>query len=253
MLAKGEFRKRLLLRLATNPFTLLPLVVGVTLLLAGWAFSMNSGALLFAAVACILGACGVFFTKLVLGNDKLTDSVVKEMQRDAHEEREKSLDELDGNLVADGDPRTEACLRDLRALAKASNEAKAPSAGLSARSTFDIASGVEELFNRCVVSLEQTLGLWRTAERMVTAEAKKPVLEQREKMIDEVKKSIAQLGKVLAGLQSLRTGEGMGAELAHIREELDERLTVAKRVEERMRSLEKQLDPGDVTWSKQGD
>jgi hypothetical protein len=253
MLDKGEFRKRLLLRLATHPLTLLPLVAGVTLLLAGWAFGMNSGALLFGAVACILGACGVFFTRLVLGNDRLADLVVQDMQRDAHEDREKSLDELDKSLVEDGDPRTEACLRDLRALATAFNEARAPSASLSASCTFDIASGVEELFKRCVLSLEQTLGFWRTAERMVTAAAKEPVLEQREKMIDEVKKSIAQLGKILAGLQSLRTGEGMGSELAHIREELDERLTVARRVEERMRSLEEQLAPGAVTPPKRGD
>ncbi len=253
MLDKGEFRKRLLLRLVTNPFTLLPLMVGVTVLLAGWAFGMNSGALLFGAVACMLGACGVFFTKLALGNDKLADSVIQDMQRDAHEAREKSLDELDRSLVEDGDSSTEACLRDLRALAKAFTEAGAPSAGLSAKYTFDIASGVEDLFNRCVLSLEQTLGLWRTAERMVTAEARKPVLGQREKMIDEVKESIAQLGKTLAGLQSLRMGEGMDSELAHIREELDERLTVARRVEERMRSLEKQLAPGAVTSPKRGE
>ena len=35
-----------------------------------------------------------------------------------------------------------------------------------------------------------------------------------------------------------------GTDLARIREELDEQLAVAKRVEERMRSLEEQIDNG---------
>ncbi len=243
----------MLLRLASSPLTLLPLVAGVTLLLLGWALSMNIGVLLFVAVACVLGATGVFFTRLVLGADKLADSVIQAMQKDAHEEREKSLDELDGKLVEDGDPRTEACLRDLRALTEAFNQARAPSAKLSVRCTFDIASGVEELFKRCVVSLEQTLDLWRTAERMATPQAKEPVLEKREKMIGEVGESIKQLGEVLAGLQGLRAGEGAASELASIREDLDQRLAVARRVEERMRSLERQLAPGELDSSGQED
>ncbi|MHC5053980.1 MAG: hypothetical protein ACYTKD_04605 [Planctomycetota bacterium] len=246
MLDKGEFKKRLLLRLVTRPSTLVPLLVGATIMLLGWGFGVNTGLLLFAAVACVLGAFGMFFTKLILGDDAMANSIIESMQEDANEERESGLDELDEKLVEDGDPRTEECLRDLRALAKAFNESRAPAAKLSSRCTLDIASGVEKLFERCVQSLKQTLDLWRTADRMVTPDAKKPVLEQRERMIADVRKSIGQLGEVLAGLQSLRAGEGSSSELARIREELDERLTVAKKVEERMRSLERQLDPGQA-------
>jgi hypothetical protein len=244
MLDKGDFKKRLLLRLATRPTTLVPLLVGATIMLLGWGFGVNAGLLLFAAVACVLGAFGVFFTKLILGDDVLANSIIETMRKDANNEREQSLDKLDGRLVEDGDPRTQACLRDLRALTKAFNDARAPETKLSSSTTFDFASGVEKLFDRCVQSLEQTLDLWQTAERMVTVDARKPVLDQRERMLGEVCQSIRQLGEVLAGLQSLRVGDGSGQELARIREELDERLTVAKKVEERMRSLEEQLDPG---------
>jgi len=51
---------------------------------------------------------------------------------------------------------------------------------------------------------------------------------------------------VLAGVQSLKTGMEAGSDLARIREELDEQLSVAKRVGERMRSLEQQIEPNKM-------
>ena len=165
------------------------------------------------------------------------------MQKEAHREREKALDTLDRELTEDGDPRTEACLRDLRALAKAFRSAPKPSIDLKIHDAFSIAAGVEELFTRSVASLEKTLDLWRTAQSMATKDARGPVLAQREKMIEDVSESIKQLGKVLAGIEALKAGESVHSDLARIRGELDERLAVAKKVEERMRSLEKQIEP----------
>jgi hypothetical protein len=78
---------------------------------------------------------------------------------------------------------------------------------------------------------------------MSTPEAREPVLAQREKMIADVTESIRQLGKVLAGIEALKAGESVHSDLARIRGELDQRLAVAKKVEERMRSLEKQIEP----------
>ena len=244
VLDKSRFRKKLLLGLLASPLTLCPLVMGVTLLLIAWAFSIKAGVVLFVAVVCILGAFGAFFTRLILGSETMEKAVIEEMRSKAHEAREAKLDELDRKLTEDGDPRTEASLRDLRALAKAFNESRTPGAGLNIESMFDIASGVEQLFNRCVQSLERTLQLWRTARKMATPEAKKPILERREGIIEDVGESIKQLGKVLVGIQGLKAGESASSELASIREELDQRLAVAKRVEERMRSLERQYDPG---------
>jgi hypothetical protein len=246
VLDKEEFRKKYLIRLLSSPLTLFPFVLGITILIALWAFSMKIGVAIFAAIACILGAFGVFFTRLALGSETISNSVIEEMQETVARERERRLDELDRNLVEDGDGRTESCLRDLRALARAFQETPAGSGGLGPRYAFDIASGVEDLFNRSVVSLEQTLDLWRTAAKLGTPEAKRPVLDQREKIIEEVRRSIEQLGKVLAGVQSLKTGMEAGSDLARIREELDEQLSVAKRVGERMRSLEQQIEPNKM-------
>jgi hypothetical protein len=243
---KGEFNRRLVTRLATSPWTIFPVLVGATMLLAAWAVDATSGLLPFAGVTAILTGLGIMGTRLMLGAESTGAEVVEEMKRESTREREKNLDELDRALVADGDSRTEACLRDLRAMGKAFDEAKAPSGSSGANTyTLDIAMGVDRSLTRCITTLEKSLKLWRTADCMATDDAKRPVLERREKLVEEVQASIRQLGELLAGLQALGSSDAPGEDLKRMRAELDERLSVAKRVEERMRSLELQLTPGD--------
>jgi hypothetical protein len=253
MADRAEFRRRVLVRLATGPWTIVPVVLGATILLAAWAIGTRSGVAPFAGVACIMGGLGAFATRLLLGSDAAATEVMEDMKHEADRQREKRLNDLDRRLCEDGDPRTEACLRDLRALTKAFRESRTPTASVGVRYAFDIAAGVQELFARCVRSLEQTLDLWQVAAKMVTPEAKKPVLDRREKVIEEVRKSTKQLGQLLAGLQTLGSAAGAEVDLARMREELDARLAVAKRVEERMRSLESQLGPVETESARTGE
>jgi hypothetical protein len=245
MFDQAEFKRRYLLRLMASPLVIGPLVVGASAVTVAWAFGLRMGVALFAGLACGLVAAGAFFTRLLLGNPKTSQAVVADMQRDAQLARERRLDDLDARLQEDGDPRNETLLRDLRAMVKAFGAAPGPSAEGSGifQSTLEIAAGVEELFNQSVQSLERTLELWRTAKSLGTDKARKPVLEQREHILRDVAESVEQLGKVLAGMQSLRADERGGSELAHIRQDLDNRLAVARKVEERMRQLDEQIEP----------
>jgi len=243
VLNQAKYRKNVLVRLLSSPWTLWPFVAGVTALLGLWTFSIRSGIAVFAAIAAILGGLGIFGTRLLLGSESLGREAIQELQEEARAARDKRLDELDGKLASDGDPRTEASLRDLRALAKAFHDGQAWSASLNARSTFDILAGVEQLFNRCVISLEKTLELWYAARDMATLEARDPILEQRERIIEDVGKSIGQLGKILAGIQTLGTEGGVeNSDLARIRQELDQSLEVARSVEKRIQSLDREID-----------
>jgi hypothetical protein len=108
---------------------------------------------------------------------------------------------------------------------------------LNARSVFDIQSMARRLFDQCVHSLRQTATMWQTAHRLNTAEARAPILAQRESLIADVQGSIRQLSDALVALQTMGAGEHSSSELNRIRDELDESLAVAKRVEERMGSL----------------
>lgn len=241
---RDRFRKKYLLGLAAHPLTVVPFVTGVTALLAAWSLSLDVGVAVFAALACLLGASGTFLTRLVMGDERLSRRVIAEMQAEAAREHAARLDALDRALVEDGDPRTENCLRDLRALEKAFRELPAGGGAANTRDAFDIASGVEELFSRSVLSLEKTLELWRIARDMISDDGRRPVLAQRESIVDDVRKSIAQLGEVLVGVERLTAGAQPGFQLARLREDLDARLAVARRVEERMRSLEHDIGSG---------
>jgi hypothetical protein len=238
-----SLRKRVLRKLLSSPGVLFLFLAGVTDLAVLWGFNIDSGLGVFAGLACILGAAGYFLSKWLLGGDKLAKEVIEEMKEEAREKNERDLDELEKRLCEDGDPRTEKNLRDLRELTRAFHESREGSLSLSSKASFEILSGVEQLFGRCVLSLEKTLQLWHTAQRMSRPEAREPILDQRERIIEDVDKSIRQMGKLLAEIQCLGIEKNSEeSELARIRKELNQSLEVAKKVEERMQSLDREID-----------
>ncbi|MBW1807270.1 MAG: hypothetical protein JRJ87_03690 [Deltaproteobacteria bacterium] len=239
---KSSIKKRILSKLLRHPGILFLFMAGVTDLATLWAFGINSGIGFFAGVACILGAIGWFLSRLLLGSDNLAREVLAEMKEEAQEDHNDKLDQLEKRLEEDGDPRTEKLLRGLREITEIFHESQSNSSPLNSSSTFDILTGVEQLFSRSVLSLEKTLQLWQTAQRISAAEARDPILEKRERIIEDVDKSIRQLGKILAGIQCLGTGaDSEESDLARIREELNQSLEVAKNVEKRMKTLDRDL------------
>ena len=246
ILDRSTYNKKVLSRLITSPLTLGPILLGATILMALWTFSINIGAAIFGGLLCILGGVGAFFSRFFLGKEEINKKILAEMQKEAQVEREKMLIDLEKRLRADGDPRTEESLCDLIALAKAFQKHQSWGKMLNARSTFDILEGVERLFNRCLFSLERTLELWYTAKEMVTPESREPVLKQREQIVEDVRESIKQLGKILAGIHSIGLdSDKRDSELAHIRQELDQSLEVARQVEKRMDTLDREIGVTD--------
>ena len=67
-----------------------------------------------------------------------------------------------------------------------------------------------------------------------------------ERIIEEVGRSIADLGKILAELQNLQGDETAPSGLVKIREELDQTLAVARSVDEQMKTLDKSLDLAEL-------
>jgi len=239
---RKKLRRKTLLNVVATPLTVVPFLAGMTAFVASWASGVRTDLGIFAAIAGLLGSVGVFFTRLLLGGDTYAKRALEELQEETHAKRERALDNLEARLVADGDPRTESALRDLRSLARAFERLRETGAlKLNIASALDITSGVAELFEQCVNSLEQTLRMWHTAQEMRTDAAREPILKHREAMLTDVTNSIARLGHVLAAVQTLGSGDGTSSELARIGEELDQHLAVAKQVEERIKTFERQL------------
>lgn len=241
MLDEKTLRKRVFLRLLGSPITVIPFMLGMTTMTASWALDWKPGIGLFAGLAGILAAAGAFVTRLLLGGDRVTREVATALEREEQEARQRSLDELDHRLsTADEDPRPETALRDLRALVKAFEENSADYYRFNAGSAIDIHSRVGQLFDHCVESIRQTERLWQTAQELNAPAARKPILQQREKTIEEVQTSIKQLSNTLVALQTLGAGDRSHAELARLRDDLDQSLAVAKTVEERVNDLVKE-------------
>ncbi|MCX5769664.1 MAG: hypothetical protein NTZ09_05255 [Candidatus Hydrogenedentes bacterium] len=239
----NKIRRKILLRALSAPATLAPFVGGVTAMVAAWAMGLRPEVGVLAGLAGVLGSAGAFLTKIFIGGETLAQEALEEAVQEENVESERALDELDARLCEDKDPRTEAQLRDLRNLMRAFDElAAANSAGLSAVSTVEIESGVEALFDQCVQSLERSLKLYHTAARLKTPAARAPILKQRDAIIEEVARSLSQLGQVLVAIQNLGSGEGAVSELSKVGEELDQRLAVARQVERRFKAFESQLE-----------
>jgi hypothetical protein len=235
---EGQIRRKVFLRLLGHPVVLGPLVLGVSAATAVWAFNWPPGLGWFATAAGALASAGAYLTRLILDNGKTARAVLAELERRDQQSAQASLDELDRRLVAaDNDPRPETALRDLRALVRAVDDyARAPDA-LHAPAVIDVRSRVQQIFESSVRSLEQTLQLGDTAKVLHLPEARKPLLEQREKILADIQAGVRQLGATLAALQRLGAGAQSTRELSRLRDELDQSLEIASRVEERLHTL----------------
>jgi hypothetical protein len=234
----GDIRKRVLLRLATSPLVIGPFLAGMTVLAGVWAMGQRAGFALFAGLVGVLAAAGSFLTQLVLRGDTVARRIADEAVRAETAAAQQPLDQLDERLTKeDKDPRPETALRDLRALLKAFDDAEAAADPALLPTLIDIRSRVNELFRQCVRSLEQTGKLWSTACQLKSTAARKPLLDQRERLIADIEATVKQLSDTLVGLQNLSENSGAPRELTRLREELDQSLSTARTVEERVAAL----------------
>jgi hypothetical protein len=231
---ESQVRKKILLRLIGHPLVIAPSVLGVSGCIGIWALNWPTGLGLFAGLAGVLGSAGVYLTRLILDGGKTASAVLAEQELQEQQAAQAVLDDLDRRLAAgDDDARPEIALRDMRALVRAFDEFT----GIPSAAIIDVRSRVQQLFDHSVHSLEQTLRIGDTAKKLDMPEARKPLLIQREKIIEDIQACVKQLGDTLAALQQLDAGTQSTGELTRLREELDQSLEIAGRVESRLNSL----------------
>lgn len=223
--------------------TVLPFVAGFSGFLGTWALDIRPELGALALLLGVVGAGGAFLTQLIMGGEERSKAALTELMAEAHQEREDHLNDLHRRLEQDQDARTEKSLADLRALAKALDDLEEQGL-IDNRSSMvvEIQAGANQLFKQCVVSLEQSLKLWHTAQQMVTASARKPIEKQRDAVVKDVYESIRQLGELLVSLQKLGVDTKDDTELSRIRNELNQNLKVAKQVDARMRNFEDEIE-----------
>jgi hypothetical protein len=234
---ESQLRRQVLLRLAGSVTVLTPGVLGTSVALGFWALDWNPGLVLFSALAGLTGSVGALFTRALLGGPELRAAVKRELEQAERQGHESDLDQLDRWLTqADGDPRPEAALRDLRAFRTSFEHLAGRPAAANSMLAAEVLSQVRLLADRAVASLRQTMDLQRTVSRLNTPAAAAPLLAERERLIAEVQATVQQLGHTLAAMQALGT-ESNGSELRRLRTELDDSLLAARRAEARLEAM----------------
>jgi hypothetical protein len=254
MLDEKQLKQRVLLRVLASPITLIPFVLGMTALVVTWAMGTATGLGLFAGLAGCLASVGAFVTNLQLNGARVARQVLEELEKEDRADKAKALDDLDHKLTeADEDPRPETMLRDLRVLIQAFDAARNSASRIQTETLVEVQARASQLFDQCVDSLEQTLKLGETASQVRSPAARKPIIQQREKIISDVAACIQQLSAALVAVQNLGASDSSTAQLKRIREELDDSLTIARTVEQRLESLVKDVDSRgtDSTLQKQ--
>ncbi len=219
-----------------------PFAGGATLAFVTWFFNLEPSILFLfvSGVVGILGPVGGLITKWTTGLDNISKQALRELQEEVHKEQERQLDALRKQLTADGDARTERMLADLRTLHqsfKAEVNENTWSSSIPSNVAFELAYKVEALFHESVNCLKETLTLREKARNTATKTAKSPLLQQREHLIADVQETIAQLSKIYGEVLTLDTNSDE-TQLSRLRNELDENIEFAKKVDQTMCELE---------------
>ena len=242
----SSFRKKVILNLLGSPWTVVPAAGGLTLLLASWAVGSGVALLQVLGVTALLTSIGSLCTRWIFQSDRITREVFEAMQAEAERKAEQELDNLDHRLRQDRDPRPEACLAELRDLYDAFKKNTELPKNIGHEAALEITNKVEKLFKSCILSLERTHELWLTAREMKSRQARDSLCEDRERIVQEIQASTQQLARTLDVVHTLAANQGQDGQLAQIRQELNQSLEVARRVEQRMQSMEAELG-GTVT------
>ena len=238
---RERLRKKVVLNLLTSPWTLFPVVAGLTTVALAWAAGMATGWPGILGIGSVLFGLGTLASRWVLKGDDITRKEFEELQNEQDLEHTKRLDRLDVELQGDDDPRTEEALRTLRAFHEDFQSSQEWMPNVGVKVSFEIANSVEKLLKESIVSLRRSFELWEAAQNMKTRKGRESLLESRREILKEIDENIKQLARTLDELRTMEVKVRDEDRLSRIRSELRESLDVASRVDERLHTLEQEL------------
>jgi hypothetical protein len=230
--------RRVFSKLLWSPWTVTPAALGGGALTFGAA--TGNWWWMFLGFSGFLTACGTLATNWILRGDSIARQAVEELQNETLKQREAKLNDLDRRLRKDKDPTDERIFQQLREYYQAFKDAVQGASLTDRRISFEVTSKVEDLFRACVNSLERSLELKQAAAQMATQQGRRATQAQREQLLEEVAQSVQHMAAIVDDIHALRLEQNT-QNLARLRQELDESIDVARRVEDRMRSLEAEL------------
>tara|TARA_Y100000034_G_scaffold103692_1_gene129538 strand:- start:13322 stop:14065 length:744 start_codon:yes stop_codon:yes gene_type:complete len=234
-------RNKVIIDLFAAPAAVIPAAIGVSMMILGWALG-GGGFLGFAGFIALMAGLGVGATRFFLFKDKIINAAYAALDTLQEQEKTAELDDLDQKLRRDKDPRTQAALRDMRALYAAFHQQVRDS---TIKADHKTTEGVEVLFQECVSHLGETLTLNGTIRSMTSDVARRPIQEAREGLIAAVQDTINRLSSIMDGLRQLAV-QANTDEMQRVQSELEAGLEVSKQVDNALRGAGK----SDYSWLK---
>lgn len=236
-MSKWNLRNRIARRLIASPLVGIPVGLGV----ATWLV----GTLLGDDALVLLGAAGLLFgftaavSRLQRHGPQIRRAAAAKFRDGSHRNHEQFLNDLERRLQADHDERTNQHLVMLRQLHRRMHDVGIFEGDLPPIILPDVKERMKQLYRSCLSSLERSVVLREAALEMMTEAARGKLFRSRESLIGEVGTTIRHLGATLDFLQTSKLKDDNDQYLAQMRQELEFGLEVARRVEDRMSSLER--------------
>ncbi len=219
-----------------SPLTLFPAVGGITGFLGFLLFNKTINAVVSLAVGFGFGL-GVLFQRLILGSEKIAQRAQKETEDEERQEREDRLDQLDKDLKKTPGKQDEEALRELRFLVDNFNKSDLWKKNMDAVSANSLLSTIDEIFEQCIKSLNQTVQLYKLSLEAPSKRTGDSILEKRDSIIKGVQESVTRLNATLCTVQELDSSNNQKDRLSRLSEELTSQLDIAKRVKERLEDI----------------
>ncbi|MSP90661.1 MAG: hypothetical protein EXR79_02465 [Myxococcales bacterium] len=237
MVDPKELRHRVAWKLAASPLTLVPFAAGVLAMLGGWVFDLP-GPVLFAGLTAAVAGVASAGLRWAWGPRQVVEGALADLQQADRAAKDRALDDLFERLKADGDPRTERWLHDLRELLVRFDAPDIERYRLPTVVAFELSRTVQALFDHACRELEHSLELHAAAQRLQSPEARRELEAQRSARLDEVGRTAQRMARLLADLDQYAAA-GAGAEaskLAELRGQLDRQIEHARQIDAEMRA-----------------
>jgi hypothetical protein len=231
----SELKKQILLDLFVTPSTVVPFLIGGTLLMLS---SILGGSSAFFGFVGILLSIGALLTNVVFNLKKISHKAVSRMHRMEKKKRDAELNELDAKLVRNKDPRDQTALRNLRTLYNSFCE-DLQQKKITNSVPPNMLQLIEDIFAECVHNLSRSYDIWKTAKSL-QSDLQNSLLEQREQLIKDVEVSVQTLAETISEVRVLKLKNNSN-EMQRLREKLISQLSVAKATEESVMSLDADL------------
>lgn len=227
-----DLKKRILLDALITPTTVIPFLLGGTMMLMSEMLGEFAAFIGFAACALSIGAAA---TNLIFNIDKIAKRAMQKWQDSQQKTRERELDALDRKLAQTPEDADEVALRNLRGLYRSFCQDFAQGK-INRKVPPLLIAQIDDLFNACVIQLGKSYEMWEQA-RQVNGKLRRDLLVQRKQVITDVESSVEKLAQAISEIRVLKLKANRG-QLAALQKRLETQLEVAKAVETRMMQIE---------------